>query len=66
VNFLLGNRAGGPSIKTKHLTSLRNPAVERSFTEMRNVVTAIVREYDKPYEIPVELARDLKNLGSRE
>jgi len=43
-----------------HLTSLRNPAVERALTEMRKVVNAIVREFGKPYEIRIELARELK------
>jgi len=44
----------------KQLESLRNPAVERALTELRKVVNAIVREYGKPYEIRVELARELK------
>jgi CRISPR-associated endonuclease Csn1 len=42
------------------LKTLRNPAVERSLTELRKVVNAIIREYGKPYEIRIELARDLK------
>jgi CRISPR-associated endonuclease Csn1 len=42
------------------LGSIRNPAVERALTEMRKVVNAIVREYGKPYEIRIELARELK------
>jgi CRISPR-associated endonuclease Csn1 len=29
-------------------------------TELRKVVNAIIREYGKPYEIRIELARDLK------
>ncbi|HEY0265088.1 MAG TPA: type II CRISPR RNA-guided endonuclease Cas9 [Granulicella sp.] len=63
---IYGSRfSGGAVLDTlpevrKHLTSLRNPAVERSLTEMRKVVNAIVRQYGKPYEIRVELARDLK------
>lgn len=44
---------------------LRNPAVERSITEMRKVVNAIVREYGKPYEIRTELARELKRPRSK-
>ena len=40
--------------------TLRNPAVERAMTELRKVVNAIVREYGKPYEIRIELARELK------
>jgi CRISPR-associated endonuclease Csn1 len=42
------------------LGSIRNPAVERALTELRKVVNAIVREHGKPYEIRIELARDLK------
>jgi len=42
------------------LPTLRNPAVERALTELRKVVNAIVREYGKPYEIRIELARELK------
>jgi len=44
---------------------LRNPAVERSITEMRKVINAIVREHGKPYEIRIELARDLKKPRSK-
>ncbi len=39
---------------------IRNPAVMRSLTELRKVVNAIIREYGKPTEIHVELARELK------
>lgn len=42
------------------LGAVRNPAVERALTETRKVVNAIVREYGKPYEVRLELARDLK------
>jgi len=42
------------------LGAVRNPAVERALTELRKVVNAIVREHGKPYEIRVELARELK------
>lgn len=42
------------------LGAIRNPAVERALTEMRKVVNAIVREYGKPHEIRIELARELK------
>jgi CRISPR-associated endonuclease Csn1 len=48
-----------PSVR-EALPTLRNPAVERAMTELRKVVNAIVREYGKPYEIRVELARELK------
>ena len=44
----------------KVLPTLRNPAVERALTELRKVVNALVREYGKPQEIRIELARELK------
>jgi CRISPR-associated endonuclease Csn1 len=42
------------------LPTLRNPAVERALTELRKVVNALVREHGKPYEVRIELARELK------
>ncbi len=42
------------------LPTLRNPAIERALTELRKVVNAMVREYGKPAEVRIELARDLK------
>ncbi|MBS1815955.1 MAG: type II CRISPR RNA-guided endonuclease Cas9 [Acidobacteria bacterium] len=48
-----------PPVK-KALPTLRNPAVERAMTELRKVINAIVRQYGKPYEIRIELARELK------
>jgi CRISPR-associated endonuclease Csn1 len=42
------------------ITAIRNPAVMRSLSELRKVVNAIVRQYGKPAEIHVELARDLR------
>lgn len=42
------------------LPELRNPAVERALSEMRKLVNAIVREYGKPYEIRIEMARELR------
>ncbi len=40
--------------------TFRNPIVERSLTQMRKVVNALIRTYGKPGVIRVELARDLK------
>lgn len=40
--------------------SLRNPVVEKILNQMVNVVNAIFKEYGKPDEIRVELARELK------
>jgi CRISPR-associated endonuclease Csn1 len=39
---------------------IRNPAVTRGLTELRKVVNAVVRQYGKPVEVRIELARDLK------
>lgn len=39
---------------------IRNPVVQRSLTELRKVVNAIVRKYGKPAVVRIELARDMK------
>lgn len=41
-------------------SDVRNPAVIRALSELRKVVNALVREYGKPEQIHLELARDLK------
>ena len=43
------------------MEDLRNPVVERSLTELRKVVNALIRSHGKPERIHIELARDLKN-----
>ncbi len=43
---------------------LRNPAVRRALTELRKIVNALIREYGKPDEVHIELARDLKQPKS--
>jgi len=45
------------------IPNLTNPLVRRALSEARKVVNAIIREYGKPAEIVVELARDMK-LGA--
>jgi CRISPR-associated endonuclease Csn1 len=40
--------------------SLRNPVVEKILNQLVNVVNALIKEYGRPDEIRVELARDLK------
>ncbi|MGB0432258.1 MAG: type II CRISPR RNA-guided endonuclease Cas9, partial [Bacteroidia bacterium] len=40
--------------------SLRNPVVEKILNQMVNVVNAIIKEYGKPDEVRIELARELK------
>lgn len=39
---------------------IRNPIVQRSLTELRKVVNAIVKKYGKPDLVRIELARDMK------
>lgn len=39
---------------------VRNPAVERSLSEVRKLVNAVVRRWGKPGMVRLELARDLK------
>ncbi|MBN1767355.1 MAG: type II CRISPR RNA-guided endonuclease Cas9 [Prolixibacteraceae bacterium] len=40
--------------------SLRNPVVEKILNQMVNVVNSVVENFEKPDEIRIELARDLK------
>lgn len=47
------------------LPQIPNPAVQRALTELRKLVNAIVREYGKPWEIRIELARDLKRNSAQ-
>lgn len=49
----------------KALPTLPNPAVKRTLTELRKLVNAIVREHGKPWEIRIELARDLKRNAAQ-
>jgi CRISPR-associated endonuclease Csn1 len=42
------------------LGQVRNPAVARALSELRKVMSALLREYGKPRLIRLELARDLK------
>lgn len=44
----------------KALPAITNPAVLRALTELRKVVNAIIRKYHRPYEIRIELARELR------
>ena len=47
-------------LKNPHMPEVTNPTVRRALTELRKVVNALIRKYGKPFEIRVELARDLK------
>lgn len=40
--------------------SLRNPVVEKILNQMINLVNEIIKEYGKPDEVRIELARELK------
>ncbi len=44
--------------------SLRNPVVDKVLAQMTNVVNAIIREYGKPDEVRVEMAREMKKNAS--
>ena len=44
----------------KSCFEIRNPVVERSLTEVRKVVNAIIRKHGKPDYVRIELARELK------
>jgi CRISPR-associated endonuclease Csn1 len=66
-NEIYGTRFSGGKIYDRippvreALKTLRNPAIERALTELRKVVNALIREMgQKPAEIRIELARDLK------
>ncbi len=49
-----------PPIESAPIPEIRNPAVQRALTELRKVVNAVIRQYGKPAQVRVELARDLK------
>ncbi len=42
------------------ISELRNPVVNRTLSELRKVVNAIVHEYGKPEMIRIEMIRDIK------
>ena len=44
---------------------IRNPGVTRTLTELRKVVNAIIRQYGRPMEIRIELARDLRQTKAQ-
>lgn len=57
---IAGSAHGEAQLSHLRLGSIRNPAVERALTELRKVINPIIREYGKPHEVRIELARDLK------
>ncbi|MFY0675540.1 MAG: type II CRISPR RNA-guided endonuclease Cas9 [Bacteroidia bacterium] len=54
------NRVLEDSLRLLPKNSLRNPVVEKILNQMVNVVNAIIKEYGKPDEVRIELARELK------
>ena len=50
-------------LKNTPIGNIPNPVVKRTLTEVRKLVNAILREYGKPDEIHVEMARNLQ-MGS--
>lgn len=40
--------------------SLRNPVVEKILNQMINLVNELIKEYGRPHEVRIELARELK------
>jgi len=53
-----------PGLDTSSI-DLRNPVVERSLTELRRVVNAVIRKYGKPGIIRLEMAREMKLSANR-
>lgn len=54
------NRTLADYLEVLPKNSLRNPVVEKILNQMVNVVNAIIKEFGRPDEIRVELARELK------
>ena len=55
------NLEGEPQYKLPviHKEEIRNPVVLRSVTQTRKVINAIIDKYGSPFEIHIEVARDL-------
>ena len=63
----IANKEPKKSLESLKRNSLRNPVVEKILNQLVNVVNALIKEYDTPDEIRVELARELKkNAKERE
>ena len=57
----LMNKIYKDSLELLPRNSLRNPVVEKILNQMINVVNSLIKEYGKPDEIRIELARELKS-----
>ncbi len=49
-----------PPVESEEMPDLRNPVVERTLTELRRIVNALIKQYGKPDRIRIELGRDLR------
>lgn len=56
----LENRVLKEQLEILPKNALRNPVVEKILNQMVNLVNEIIKEYGKPDEIRIELARELK------
>lgn len=56
----LANRILKDKLEILPKNALRNPVVEKILNQMINLVNEIIKEYGKPDEIRIELARELK------
>ena len=57
----LENRVLKEQLEILPKNSLRNPVVEKILNQMINLVNEVSKEYGRPDEIRIELARELKN-----
>lgn len=63
----LANRVPNDFLEILPKNALRNPVVEKILNQMINLVNEIIKEYGRPDEIRIELARELKkNAKERE
>ena len=56
----LANRILKDKLEVLPKNSLRNPVVEKILNQMINLVNEVIKQYGKPDEIRIELARELK------
>ncbi|WP_370897919.1 type II CRISPR RNA-guided endonuclease Cas9 [Chryseobacterium gossypii] len=56
----LANRILKEQLENLPKNALRNPVVEKVLNQMINIVNEVIKEYGKPDEIRIELARELK------
>lgn len=56
----LANRILKEKLEILPKNALRNPVVEKILNQMVNLVNEVIKEYGKPDEIRIELARELK------